>query len=206
MTYKLYYSPGACSMAIHAILNELNQPVELIKTDIQNKSAEFLKINPRGAVPVVVTPQGQIIREGGAQIVWLCDTHQSSLLPTSGTERATALEWLMMANSTLHPAYGTFFMLSKLNASDELKAAANKKIQKLWDEIEERLTSTGAFICGTTITAADILLTVIANWNGWLMTPITFGPSTQRMLKAVSSRPAFMKAMAAEQVEYKAAA
>lgn len=204
MNYKLYYSPGACSMAVNAILNELNQPVDLLKAS--DHQADFMKANPRGAVPVLVTPAGQTIREGGAIIVWLCDTHQSTLLPASGPERATALEWLMSANATLHPAYGTFFMLSKLNASDELKSAACAKIQKLWDEIEQRLSSTNAFICGSTITAADILLTVIANWNGWLSTPVTFGPHCKRLFTTVSARPSFQKAMSSESVEYKAAA
>ena len=104
--YQLYYSPGACSMAVHVILNELNQPVELHKISLQegdNRKPEFLRINPRGQVPVLVD-DGFVIREGAAQIIYLLEKHKSPLLPASGKERAAALEWLCYANASLHVA------------------------------------------------------------------------------------------------------
>jgi glutathione S-transferase len=55
--YKLYYSPGACSMAVHVALNECNQPVTLEKVDLMagaQRNPDFLKINPRGQIPVLV--------------------------------------------------------------------------------------------------------------------------------------------------------
>ncbi|MGE3770563.1 MAG: glutathione S-transferase family protein [Bdellovibrionales bacterium] len=205
-SYKLYYSPGACSMAIHVLLLELEQPFELIKVDLGAKSPVFLEINPRGQVPVLVTPEGQTLVEGGAQIVWLCNEHQSQLLPTRSAPRATALQWLMTANASLHPAYGALFRMYANKSPEEAHAPFYKQIQKLWDEIEQQLAQTGAYICGDELTAADILLTVIANWNGYLKQPVTFGTNCKRLFTAVSSRASYKKAMAEEQVEYKAAA
>ena len=53
--YKLYYSPGVCSMAVHVALNEINAKFELekVSTAAGQKSPELLKVNPRGAVPVL---------------------------------------------------------------------------------------------------------------------------------------------------------
>ena len=111
--YKLYYSPGACSMAINAVLNECNQPVTLEKVDIspgKPRAPEFLKVNPRGQVPVLIDDE-QILREGAAMLIHICEKHNSPLLPKSGKERDVALEWLMFCNATLHPAYGSQFSL-----------------------------------------------------------------------------------------------
>ena len=95
MSYKLFYSPGACSMAVHIALNECGQAVELVNAELHGaaRNPEFVKANPRGQVPVLVD-NGQIIREGAAQMIYLLDKHNSPLLPRSGPERARALEWL----------------------------------------------------------------------------------------------------------------
>jgi len=197
-------------MAIHVVLNELGQAVELESISIaegQNRTPEFLKINPRGQIPVLVDGD-LVIREGAAQIIYLCEKHNSALLPAKGVARATALEWLMFCNATLHPAYSRAFFLMK-NASDEaakeqLLGVAFANINKLWAEVETRLEN-NQYLAGNEITAADILLTVIANWSS-RFSNITIGAHTKKLLKNVSSRPAYKKALELEQVEYKAAA
>lgn len=206
--YKLYYSPGACSMGVHVTLNECNQPVTLEKIDTmagQGRTPEFLKINPRGQIPVLVDGD-QVIREGAAILIHILEKHQSPLLPQSGPARDSALEWLMFANATLHPAYARMFFLKRNNASEgPLADAATAAINNLWQEVEQRL-SQSPYIAGAQMTVADILITVIANWSGNLPQPVAIGPNTKRLLKEISSRPSYQKALAAEQVEYKAAA
>ena len=209
--YQLYYSPGSCSMAIHAMLNEIGAPVELHKLDIMagdGQKPEFLKLNPRGQVPVLVD-DGVVVREGAAIALHLLEKHNSPLMPKSGKERAAALEWLMFANATLHPAYARVFFLMK-NAPDKLSEnslfkTALAMINKNWAEVDARLAS-NAYICGETITAADILITVIAGWGAYFPEAPTLGANVKRLLKAVSDRPAFQKALKEEAVEYKAAA
>jgi glutathione S-transferase len=209
--YTLYYSPGACSMAIHIVLNECNQEVKLEKVDMaagQNRSPEFLKVNPRGQVPVLVD-DGYVIYEGAAQIIHITEKHNSPLLPKSGKERDDALQWLMFCNASLHPAYARVFFLMKNApkdaANDVLFDVAVKMINKSWEQIEERL-STSPYLAGDKITAADILMTVIANWSPRMPKPVVIGPNTKKMLKQVIERPAYKKAIEIEQVEYKAAA
>ena len=206
--YKLYYTPGACSMGIHVALNECNQPVTLEKVDIfagQNRTPEYLKLNPRGQIPVLVDGD-RAIREGAAILMHILDKHSSPLLPKSGDARTEALEWLMFSNATLHPAYARVFFL-KRNGTTEgaLMDAAVANINQLWQEVDARLASR-PYICGEHITIADILLTVIANWSGNVPQPVVLGANTKRLLKNVIARPAYQKALEAEQVEYKAAA
>ncbi len=202
MSYKLYYKPGACSMAVHVILNELNVPFEAVRQD-DLKSPDFLKLNPRGQVPLLIA-DGEPVKEGAAIITYLLDSHANNLMPKSGIERARALEWLMWCNASLHPACGRMFWLNKQEFDDATKAGLSKlflaQVQSLWDEADERLAKT-KYLAGDQVTAGDILLAVIANWG--IGTP---GANVKRVLKDVVTRPAYQKTLTAEQIEYKAAA
>ena len=206
--YKLYYSPGACSMATHVLLNELGEKIILVnvgEASGENKR-EMLKINPRGTVPTLVD-DGQVIREGAAIILHLLGKHKNALLPASGPERTTAIEWLMFANATLHPAYARgFFALKNFEGEFQAKVlgVVIPMINKLWEEVEERLANS-PYIAGKELTAADILITVIANWSG-KFAGIQIGENTKNLFRKVIARPSYQKALATEQVEYKAAA
>lgn len=207
--YKLYYLPGSCSMAVHVLLNEIGAKFELENIavpDGQARSAEFLKINPRGSAPVLKIDDS-IIREGAAILIYLLDSNKNSLLPEKGIERAKALEWLAFANATLHPAYARiFFMHRHLGQEAEknpLYDIAISQIQKHWDEIEQHLSGND-YLCGKNLTIADILVTVIANWTGYLKKPILFGPKTKAFFTKIISLPSYQKALQTEGVTYKA--
>ncbi len=209
--YKLYYSPGACSMAVHAVLNELNVPFEPVEISLKNgdaKKPEYLKINPRGQVPVLIEEDGTPIKEGAAIIIHLCEKHQSPLLPRDGMARTKALEWLCWCNATLHPAYGRVLWLNRNlpdgDVKDKAVKAACDQIQTLWNEADARLSQT-PFLAGNDCSAADILLAVFANW-GFIPHLPTLGANVRRVVKAVSERPAFKKTLQTEKVDYKAAA
>ncbi len=205
--YTLYYMPGACSMAVHVLLNELGQEVKLVNAAGDPRPADLLKINPRGNVPTLCDDDF-VIREGAAQMIYLMDKHMSPLLPRSGKERAAALEWLMFCNATLHPAYGRAFFAMKNftgDVQDKVLTAAAENINKLWADVETRL-SESPYLAGKDVTMADMLLTVIANWSGNIAKPIQFGPNTKKLFKAMIARPSYQKALQTEKVEYKAAA
>lgn len=210
MSYELYSKAGSCSMAVHAVMNELglNPKVHIMQAGDGKgglKSPEYLKLNPRGNVPFIVK-DGKGMIEGGAIITYLCD-EAGQLIPKSGWERGQALQWLMFCNATLHPAYGrTFWIKSNLpdNVQEEALKAARGQIQQLWDYVESQLEKNGGdYLCGASPTAGDFLLTTIANWNP---SAYKFGPKTKALLKNISARPAYQKALKDESIEYSAAA
>lgn len=206
--YTLYSLAGTCSMAAHVLLNELQQSFTLEDVSVpagQPRPAAYLKINPRGSVPTLVD-DGNVIRENAAILMHLCEKHHSPLLPTSGIARTQAIEWLMFCNATLHPAYTrAFFGMRNLTgeAQQQFLSLAVNAINTLWKEVDTHL-STHAYLCGEKMTVADILITVIANWSG-RFEGIQLGQHTKRLLKTISSLPAYQKALKAEKVEYKAA-
>jgi glutathione S-transferase len=208
--YTLYYMPGACSLAVHVALNEVGAKYKLenVSSADGSRTPEFLKVNPRGSIPVL-DHDGFVQREGAAILMTLLDEHKSPLLPAGGNARATALEWLAFANSTLHPAYGRMFGLHKTlgdkAAESPLYEPTIALIQKWWDDIEKRLGAS-AYLAGEQCTIADILVTVIANWSPNAKKPISFGPKTKALFTKVIARPAYAKALADENVTYKVAA
>lgn len=210
MSYELYTKAGSCSMAIHAVMNELGLDPQIHIMEAGNgpnglKSAEYLAINPRGNVPYI-KEDGQGMGEGGAILTYLCDKN-GKLLPKDGPDRGKALQWLMFANSTLHPAYGRTFWINSNLPEDQREAAlkaARAQIQDLWNYVEAELEKAGtAYCCGNEPTAADFLITTIANWNP---SAYKFGPKCKALFQNICARPSYQKALSAEKIEYKAAA
>jgi glutathione S-transferase len=199
-------------MAVHVVLNAVGAEFKLQNVSLMNgehKKPEFLKINPRGQVPVLVEGD-KVLREGAAIITYLCDKYKSPLLPADGWARAEALQWLMYGNATLHVAYSKAAFINRNMKDGAEKTAlltlALDQIQDMWNEIEMHLETSGKmYLAGDNITAGDILVTVIANWS-FLPRAFTFGPKSKALFKAVITHPAYAKAIATEQVEYKAAA
>jgi glutathione S-transferase len=198
-------------MAIHVLLNEVGAPFKLEKAVLAEgatRTPEYLKLNPRGQVPVLVEDD-KVMREGAAMLVYLAEKFKSPLLPAEGWGHAQALQWLMFCNSSLHPAYGRVFWLLKA-AKDmaEQKALIGKSctvLNAMWAEIEEHL-QTRSYLCGEQCTLGDIVLTVIANWSGSIPEHLTIGPKTRALFSRVIARPSYQKALTTEQVEYKMAA
>ena len=208
--YKLYYSPGACSMAVHVALNETGAKYELARANLHGaeKDAALLKANPRHQVPVL-DDNGTIVREGAAILIHLLEKENSPLLPKADPERARALEWLCWANASLHPRYSLGFSGGRISDDPKVQEAVGKyacaNIQKAWDDVEGHLAK-NKYLAGDNVTIGDILMTVIANWSGKMPQPINIGPNVKRVLKDITSRPSFQEALQSEQVEYKAAA
>lgn len=208
--YKLYYLPGACSLAVHVVLNEIGASYTLENVSVpagQPRPESFLKIHPRGSVPVL--QKGDfVLREGAAILTWLLDEHEHPLLPRKGEARAKVLEWLSFCNATLHPAYARIFFqhrhLGDKAVENPLYTPSVLSIQTLWDEVEQTLTKQD-YLAGDECSVADILLTVIANWTPNLRQPVTIGPKTKALFARVISRPTYQQAMADEEVTYKMA-
>jgi len=198
--YTLYYLPGASSLAVHAVLRELEQPVNLIERE---STYDFLDLNPAGAVPVLID-NDLVIREGAAILLHLLDKHENALLPKSGVERTQALESLMFANSTLHSAYSRLFFVQGYMLEEGVGTAAFDAaiqwVERLWAIVDRRV-GVKPYLDGSRVSAADFLLAVYARWNLAFPRPVRIGVNTERLVERVTARPAFQQALAAEKPE-----
>jgi len=196
--YTLYYLPGACSLATQVVLHELDQAVDIV--DIQ-KVDNFSEINPVATVPVLIDGE-RTLCEGAAILLYLLNKHPSHMLPTSGAGREQAIEDILFANATMHPAYGRLFFIAQQISDESAKAeafaAAAQAINQLWRVVEQKLASQ-PFLGGERPSAADIMLAVYSRWGAGFPVNIAHGSNTIRMLADVQITPSFLRALKAEQ-------
>lgn len=107
--YHLYFSPGACSVAPHIVLEEIGQPytTELVRVDIGSKAenithADYLKVNPKGRVPALKVDD-RVLTEAPAILTYLARKHpEANLLPTDPEVEARCYEWMAWASTAVH--------------------------------------------------------------------------------------------------------
>ena len=198
--YTLYYLPGACSLATQVVLRELDQSVEIID---KQQVAIFNDINPAGMVPVLIDNEKTLI-EGASVMLYLLNKHPNNMLPvTDGPAHEQAVQEIMFANATMHPAYGRLFFIAENIDDQKAKQAsfdaAAKAITGLWQLVEQKLVEQ-PFLGGEHPSAADIMLAVYSRWGSNFPVDISVGVRTQAMLDAVISMPSFIQSIAAEKL------
>jgi glutathione S-transferase len=204
---QLHYAPGNTSMTPHILLEELGVPFELKLVDRANnahKSAPYLKLNPNGLIPVLVDGD-LVLYESAAIVLHLVDTHRSAgLAPDIGTaERAHFYKWLVWLAASLLPPYQIYFAeryVAPGNASGvaEVKAAIEKKIEGLIDQIDAHLASHGGpWLLGQRFSALDPYAFMLCRWTRNMQRPARTLPHIAPFLQRVLARPATQKVIAA---------
>lgn len=166
---KLYYSPGACSLADHIVLEWIGKPYEAVRVTREDRSKpEYLAINPAGAVPAL-EHDGWVLTQNAAILNYLADLHPEAGLGGDGSakSRAEVNKWLAFANSDVHPAFHPIFgstaYLEDAALIDKTKDAARAKVRKLYERADEQLKSRD-WIAGDTRSIADPYLYVTYRW------------------------------------------
>ena len=170
---KLYYSPRACSMAPHILLEEVGTPYELELVSIadgRTRSPEYLAINPKGRVPVLLTEEGEILTELPA-ISWYIAQQSTSpaLFPLGHLAAARCFEWFNWLSGALHAmAYGQVWRPFRFVADETLFPAVNAKgrenVLEINAMIEARLKGRN-WAVGNAYTAVDPYLLVFYYWG-----------------------------------------
>lgn len=199
---KLYYKPGACSLATHITLNELNAVFVLESVDtekgLSENGADFSTISPNGYVPALETDDGDVITENLAVLQYLADlSPQLGLAPKAGTmERIRLQELLSFLSSELHKAFGPFF--KKQSPEGNAKKAALTHLSRRLDHIEARLADGRPFLLGDTFTVADAYAFVILNWSNFIEFDLKPWNKAHEYVERVRTRQSVHNAMLAE--------
>jgi len=206
MDIKLYYAPGACSMASHICLEELGLPYGTQRLNLANgdqRKPEYLALNPRGRVPTAVV-DGKVLTENvgimsyfgggyGQGKVWPKDTwHQGTLVST--------MAWL---SNTVHATYGRVFRPERFAEGAEAQEAVKAKARELFEgylrEIDGLLAGR-KWAIGNHYTVADGYLLVFYRWGNRQGMPVKSLANYTRLMNEVMGRPAVAKVMADEGV------
>jgi glutathione S-transferase len=197
---KLYYSPGACSLAPHIVMHELGIEHTGVKVSTKTKQmeggADFLSVNPKGQVPAIELDDGAVLTEVAAIVQYLADSKpDGGLIAPAGTlERYRVLEWLSFISTELHKSYGALF---NPHASDDMRAHAVTVLKKKFAYVEQQLDGRD-YLAGAQPTVADFYLFVVAGWHQWTKFDMTPYPHLLAFMGRIAARPAVQAAMRTE--------
>lgn len=197
---KLYFSPGACSLASHIALNELGLPFEAVKVDIRKKLTaagdDYFAINPKGYVPALAVDGEGLLTEGPAILQYLADQKpESGLAPAAGSmARYRLQEWLGYLNSEVHKSFSPYFDPS---GSAEDKSKAGERLGKRFDYLQAQLAEQ-PFLTGATFTVADAYCYTLLTWTAYVGIDLGKWPQLKAYLERIAARPAVQKTQAAE--------
>ncbi|MES2338939.1 MAG: glutathione S-transferase N-terminal domain-containing protein [Pseudomonadota bacterium] len=161
---KLYYSPGACSLADHIALHEAGLDFDHVKVDLKAKTTEnsddFTAINPKGYVPALALEAGEVLTENVAILEWIAQ--QAPRLGVAGPMgRTHLLEALAYISTEVHKGFKPFFTP---DATEDAKAKAGETITKRLQYLADRFD--GDYLFGGTVSVADCYLFVMLLWAG----------------------------------------
>lgn len=206
--YQLYYSPRACSLSVHAVLEEIGVPFEAIRVDFsknEQSSTSYRAINPKGKVPVLVH-DNFVLSEVPAILNYLMEMHpECSLQVQNDTQEKYRInEWLQYLNGTVHPAFTRVFRSERFcmveQHVDDIRATALKDIKSFFDFLNQQLSKT-AYISGSEVRLPDFYLYVLLNWWMAIEGSLSTYPQLEIHFEHMQKRPSVQRAIETERVK-----
>ena len=197
---KLYYAPGACSLSPHIALLEAGLAYDLVKVDLRAKKLEngddFLKVNPKGQVPVLALDSGELVTEGPVIVQMIADKAGKNLAPARDSdERYKLLEWLNFITTELHKNLGPMF--SPVLADDAKPFFKDRAMGK-FKYLETALAGQD-YLMGKQFTVADGYLFTMLMWaTDRLKFDLSELPNLLAYKARVAARPKVQEAMTKE--------
>ena len=203
--YTLYYAPGAASLVVHWVLIELDLPHELVKLDLdakQNKTPDYLALNPSGVVPTLLI-DGKPMCEAAAIVMYLADTHPAAGLspPPGSTQRGKFYQWMFYLANTLQPPFRSWWYPHEAAGeanSDAAKEQARIKIESVFENIDTQLANNGPYLLGEALSVADFMLVMLMRWSRGLPKTALEFPNLNTLAGLMKARPSFKALYASE--------
>jgi len=201
---KLYYSPGACSLGIHILLEEIGKPYDTEKVSLQVPLAgrPLTAVNPKSKVPTLVRDDGSVLTEFGAIAFWLARTNpERHLLSTDLEAETRSLEAMDYAVATIHMhGFSRLFRPANYASSeadhDAVKARGREMVTDGFAIMEKTLEGHD-YLAGD-FSVADAALFYTEFWAASDRMKITLPPNCAAHYARMKARPAVARALAAE--------
>ncbi len=199
---KLYYMPGACSLASHIALYESGLQFEVASVDRKNRTTSdgyaFGQINSKGYVPALRLDDGQVLTENVAVLLYIADRNPQAQPAPSGEsiERYRLVEWLAFITSEIHKGFSPLFNPA---ASDDTKHYMRTHLAKRLDWLNTTLGTNG-FLMRAAFTVADAYLFTVLRWGDRVGVELERWPNLKHYHTALAARPSVVAAMRAERL------
>ena len=197
---KLYYAPGACSLAPHIVLNELGEKYNLEKVDLAEKKtetgADFNAVNTKGYVPTLEFAKDQVLTEVSTILQFLADKAEGSkLLPKFGSmERYRAMETLNFVATELHKGIGGLFAKGM---PEEGRKVIIERVSKRLGWVDALLAKQ-PYLLGENYSVADAYAFTVIGWCKHVGIDLKQWANVSAYLDRVAARPAVQEAMKKE--------
>lgn len=207
--HRLYYSPGACSLAVHIVLEEIGLPYEVELRSARDgegtTTPDYLAINPKGRVPALTGVDGDtVLTEVLAILLFLARSHPAArLLPDDPAGEARVLEWLGWLSVDLHGiGYGQLWRAHRFVEDPALEDAVQAKgrvnIMAAYGHIEQRLADGRTWAVAGRYSVVDPYLLVFWLWGRRVGFAMEDWPHWSRLMERVLARPAVLRVLARE--------
>jgi glutathione S-transferase len=199
---KLYFYPGACSLAAHIVLREAGFQFEIEQVDLASKKTasgeDYLAVNPKGYVPALRLDDGQVLTEDQVILQYLADQKPAAALaPPAGTmERYRLMEWLAFIATEVHKGFGPFWNPS---IPDSVKELARERLALRFGYLNDSLAA-GPYLTGASYSVADAYLFTILGWADFHKIDLSPWPRLVDYRSRILARPAVQEAMRAEKL------
>ena len=196
---KLYYSAGACSLAVHIALREVGAQFDLTAVNLAEHltadGTDYCTISPRGYVPLLELADGSRHTEGAALLQYVADLDPAQALigKAGSTRRLSVIEWLTFISTELHKGFGPLWYKDTPEAT---RQGAKDKLAKRFAELDARLAKQ-PYLAGD-YSVADAYAFTVLNWANVLSLPMTAYPNVLAYMERVAARPAVQAALRAE--------
>lgn len=197
---KLYYSPAACSLAVHIVAREANVPLELIEVNLNTHrladGTDYYTINPRGYVPLLELDDGTRITEVAALVQYIADlAPESKLIPPAGTlARVRVQSWLTFISSELHKGFGPLW---HKETAESTKQGALARLSRHFAELDA-LFARQPYLMGDAFTVADAYAFTILSWARMLRVDLTPYAALVAYIARIAARPRVREALVSE--------
>ena len=197
---KLFLKPGACSLSVHIVLEELGLKYDTDTVDLKGKKTgsgeDYLAINPKGYVPALQLDDGTLLTESPAIVQYLADQHpDKKLAPPNGTLARYQLQaWLTFIGTELHKSFSPLFNPA---ASQDWKDAGRAAIERRLAWVNDELAGKD-YLMGADFSVADAYLFTVVGWSKFVKIDISGLPNLLAYMARVAARPAVLAALKAE--------
>ncbi|MBD3881868.1 glutathione S-transferase N-terminal domain-containing protein [Phormidium tenue FACHB-886] len=203
---KLFYMPGACSLAPHIVLEWIGRPYELGRVERgKTREPDFLAINSAGKVPALIEDNGQVLTEAEAVLLYLAEKFPEAQLGASPTAEARyeMYKWLSYLTGDVHPAFYPYFLPQRYIADEHqyhaIREAAYKQIDACFQLLDRHLENR-TYMVEDRRTILDPYLFVFCRWGNTLPNPFTAYPNLHRFLMRLAEDEGVQRAMQAQRI------
>ena len=201
---KLLYAPGACSLGIHVLLEEIGKPYESERINLQGGAqyqAPFTSVNPKSKVPTLVRDDGSVLTEFPAIAFWLARTNpQAKLLPDDADAQARVLEAMDYVVATMQmQGFTRIFRPANFSpnpADEEAVKARGREIFEKGLSIMDKALAGKEYVVGP-FSIADAALFYVEYWGATRL-KMNLPPNCAAHYKRMLARPAVQRMMQQE--------